>query len=817
MFPAPPSPAWDKGLGDLLHFNQVLESIGGLCLTDVGREQVLALWPATDPQQLDRHYTATAELHTLLERDSPPPLGAFPDIRPALQRLQRGAGNLTPEEFHQLRQVLLLLGPLQGFFREAAALTFWREATKHLDPWPQGLKEIDRVVDEDLSIKSTASRELQRLRGAIRKLEEQVRRRLDELHAQALRSGWAQDEPIAWREGRLVIALKASHKRKFRGLIHGHSSSGATAFVEPLEVFDMNSELAALRDDEKAEELRLLAALTDDLHPYTDDLTHSVELLHRLDAHLAQARWAVSHEAIQPVLIPEGPLELLGARNPILADLSGVQTDLSGVQTDLSGVQTERREVVPLDIRLGDPDRILLISGPNAGGKTVVLLTVGLSVMLAQSGLFVPAKRATLPLFQALYSDLGDRQSLEEDLSTFSAHLTNINAILSRCDRDVLVLLDELGTGTEPEAGAALGQTFLEAIRERGAVCLATTHLNRLKLWAQDEAGILNAGMAFDAKELRPTYRLEIGRPGASFALEIARRMGLDERLLQRAQILMPDAAVNLEELLVSLEDDRAGVQRLKAELERQLQDLEERERQLSGKESEIKAAHRRAQKDALRDAEQLVAEMNRRLEAAVAEVRSKGEGLTKEDIHGAKRVIARERRRVVDERAELTKEEPAALAIEDIRPGMWVTIKDQGRLARVERRYSNRKRVTVSVEGVRLTLPVDQLASGKAPAIEKSETTRGGGVVRVETAGPASYRLDLRGQRGDEAVAAVDKFLNRAILAGLPELEIIHGKGTGALQKRVREFLEGHPQVKAFRFADFDAGGTGVTLVELK
>ena len=446
-----------------------------------------------------------------------------------------------------------------------------------------------------------------------------------------------------------------------------------------------------------------------------------------------------------------------------------------------------------------------------------MLLTVGLSVMLAQSGLFVPAKRATLPLFQALYSDLGDRQSLEEDLSTFSAHLTNINAILSRCDRDVLVLLDELGTGTEPEAGAALGQTFLEAIRERGAICLATTHLNRLKLWAQDEAGILNAGMAFDAKELRPTYRLEIGRPGASFALEIARRMGLDERLLRRAQTLMPDAAVNLEELLVSLEDDRAGLRRLKVELQRRLQDLEERERQLSGKESEIKAAHRRAQKDALRDAEQLVAEMNRRLEAAVAEVRSKGEGLTKEDIHGAKRVIARERRRVVDERAELTKEEPAALAIEDIRPGMWVTIKDQGRLARVERRYSNRKRVTVSVEGVRLTLPVDQLATGKAPATEKAETTRGGGVVRVETAGPASYRLDLRGQRGDEAVAAVDKFLNRAILAGLPELEIIHGKGTGALQKRVREFLEGHPQVKAFRFADFDAGGTGVTLVELK
>ncbi|GAH76238.1 unnamed protein product, partial [marine sediment metagenome] len=263
------------------------------------------------------------------------------------------------------------------------------------------------------TIKSTASRELQRLRGAIRKMEEQARGRLDELHARARKSGWAQDEPIAWREGRLVIALKASHKRKIRGLIHGHSSSGATAFVEPLEVFDLNNELAALRDDEKAEELRLLAALTDALRPYTDNLARSVEVLYDLDAHLAQARWALNQEAVQPRLTPEGPIELAGARNPVLA---------------------EHREVVPLDIRLGEPNRILLISGPNAGGKTVVLLTVGLSVMLAQSGLFIPAKRATLPLFQALYTDLGDRQSLEEDLSTFSGHLTNLQAILSRCN-----------------------------------------------------------------------------------------------------------------------------------------------------------------------------------------------------------------------------------------------------------------------------------------------------------------------------------------------------------------------------------------------
>jgi DNA mismatch repair protein MutS2 len=780
----------------LLHFNQVLQSVGELCITPEARDYIASLRPTTNREHLDEHYTATAELKILLERKMPPPLSGFPDVRPALQRLLRGATVLVPEDFHGLRVVLALFKPLCTFFQEQLNLTFWPTTTHQMDPWPDGVTAINRVMDDDLTIKSSASKELQRLRVAIHKTEEQVRRRLDELHAQAHQSGWAQDEPIAWKEGRLVIALKATHKRKLRGLIHGHSGSGATAFVEPLEVFDLNNDLSTLRDEEKAEELRLLTVLTDALRPHVDELLPSIEVLYRLDAHLAQARWADQLGAIQPQIYSGGTIDFLGARNPILA---------------------AHRDVVPLDICLGDPERILLISGPNAGGKTVVLLTVGLFVMLAQSGLFIPAKQAVLPLFNSLYTDLGDRQSLEEDLSTFSAHLTNLQSILSRCGPDSLVLLDELGTGTEPEAGAALGQTFLEAIREQGAVCLATTHLNRLKLWAQDEFGILNAGMAFDARELRPTYQLEVGRPGASFALEIARRMGLDDQLLNRAQTLMPDAAVNLEDLLVSLEEDRAAIQRLKAELQTQLQDVQEREGRLSSKEEDIKAAHRRAHKDALRDAEQLVADMNRRLEATIAEVRRKGDTLTKEDIGGAKQAVTRERHRVASEREQLAREEPLALRMEDIQTGMWVTLKDQDRLAQVVKRYPGRQRVTLDVEGMRLTLPVDQLAPGREPPDKDHGTALAKtNVVGVEVTGEAGYRLDLRGQRGDEAVAAVDRFLDRALLAGLSGVEIIHGKGTGALQKRVHEFLESYPRVRSFRFADFDAGGTGVTLVEL-
>ena len=801
------SDPWSKSLGSLFHFSQVLASISELCVTSVARESIKSLWPIVDLTTLHERYTATAELLGLLERKSPPPLSSFPDIRPALQRVGMGVDALSPDEFHRVRQVLQLLTPLEQFLKEQTDIPYWQGMAADLNPWSPGLVEINRVVEDDVSgptdeqtvptIKSSASKTLQRIRSTIARREEQAHSRLADLHRDALKAGWARNEPIAWREGRLVIALKASHKRKLRGLIHGYSSSGATAFIEPLEIFDINNEIAALREDEQAEIHRLLTDLTTALEPHCADLADALELLYQLDAHLAQARWAAHHQAVQPQLAQDGPFVVTGARNPILAD---------------------HREVVPLDLSLGEAERILLISGPNAGGKTVVLLTLGLFIMLAQSGLFVPAKRAELPLCKGLFADLGDQQSLENDLSTFSAHLLNLKSIVAACGRDTLVLLDELGTGTEPEAGAALGQTFLEAIMSKGAFCLATTHLNRLKLWAQGEAGVLNAGMTFDPDKLRPTYQLRIGQPGASYALEIARRMGLDDSLLKRAQALMPDAAVNLDNLLIELETDRARQVRQETELSERTAAVARQEQQVAARTAEIQATHRRARKDALLEAERLVAGMNRRLEATITEIRQKGARLTGTEIRQAKQIFAGERQKVMDEQTRLADDEPKLLAIEDVVPGLWVMIKEQGRRGQVEQVSRGKQRVTVLVDGTRMILPLDQLAPARAPSPAENPPVAGTAIWSgTALAGEVSYRLDLRGWRGEEAVAEVDRFLNRAILANLSRLEIIHGKGTGILQKLVRESLADHPQVKSFDFANFDAGGTGVTLVELK
>ncbi len=793
--PGPPT-AWSPALGEILHFRSALETISGYCLTGSARDTVLALWPTSHLETLQERFTATGEIHQLLEQDSPPPLSTFPDIRPFLATLSKGGGALSAENLHMVHALLMTAAPVFTFLKSQEQAHYWQVRAPTLDPWPEGAKRIAKVVDDDLSIKSSASPQLRGIRQSIRRSEDRVRRRLEDIHGKALKAGWGQSEPIAWREGRLVIALKTSHKRKIKGLIHDHSSSGATAFVEPLEVFDLNNEITALREDEQAEIARLLAELTDELRPHSEALDLCVQVLQHLDVHLAQARWALAVSAVQPDLVMEGELRLTEAVNPILA---------------------QHRQVVPLTLVLGEPDKVLLVSGPNAGGKTVVLLTVGLAVMLAQSGIFVPAKEARLPLFQGLFADLGDRQSLTDDLSTFSAHLTNLRDIATLCAGDTLVLLDELGTGTEPEAGAALGQTFLERISSKGSWCLATTHLNRLKLWAQDADGIENAGMEFDPEKLEPTYQLLQGRPGASYALEIARRIGLEEELLARARELLPDAAVDLEELLISLRNDRADLDRLKTEAEAQSAELDRPEGNLTSKEADIRAVHRRARNDALNEAAQMVADMNRRLEAAITEVRTKGADLTRDDIVRLKGIVSDEKGRIRRGQAEIAEAQPSLLSPDDIRPGLVVAIPAQGSTGQVISLSRNRRKVTVQVGSGRLTVPVDQLAAAGQPEPEKAAATKAGS-VHIETAvGGGGNRLDLRGMRGDAAVALVDRFIGQAIVANLRELEIIHGKGTGILQKLVREFLDDHPQVKAFQYANFDAGGTGVTLVELQ
>lgn len=784
---------WSDDLTELLHFDQVLAEIAKHCLMAAGRELVAALRPIPDPPIRAAHLDATRELVHLLEGHQAPPLALVDDLRPTLSGRDKGGAPLSADEFGSLRTLLLVSGQVAGFFETQEACSHWRSLSPQLIPWEDGPQAIDEIIDEDLIVRDAASPALRKVRQSIRRKERTARDKLNALHAKAMESGWGQAEPLAWRDGRLVIALKASHKRKIKGLIHDYSSSGATAFVEPLAIFDINNEIANLREEEAAEILRLLTALTDLLRPFMPSVMACQEILHRLDMHLAIAHWAHDLGATDPAFSTDGRLDLTAAINPILA---------------------QRREVVPLNLTLGPADRLLLISGPNAGGKTVVLLTVGLLAMMAHSGLPVPARDALFPELRGIYADLGDRQSLEHDLSTFSAHLTNLRDIAAACGPGTLVLLDELGTGTEPESGAALGQSFLETIRERGALCLVTTHLNRLKVWGQSEAGVISGAMSFDPDALEPTFELRLHQPGASYALEIAQRLGLDKAILERARDLMPDSALELEDLLVTLQTQRAALDKQADALARRTADINAREKMVTGKEEQLAKVRRRAEKAAVAEARQLVDGVNGRLERVIAEIRERDQELTADDIRKARGVVAAISADLQNRDRALKTAAPQPLGPDDLQPGTWVEVLSQGRKGEIVQVSRNGKKVTVSIGDTRVIVPSDQLAAADPPAQSHATPVP---QTLVSTGGDVGYQLDLRGVRGDEAMQQLDRFLDRAILAGLQEVEIIHGKGTGVLQTLVHESLAEHPQVAEFHFADFDAGGTGATLATLK
>ncbi|MFC1481234.1 endonuclease MutS2 [Candidatus Neomarinimicrobiota bacterium] len=784
-------PHWSDSLRILLHLDQTLEQVADYAVTGYARQIILKLPYLTDEHELGRQFDNTMEIMVLLEQGAHLPLSEFPDPRPFVKRTEVGGVRMSTGEFVELRALLQAASLVHKFLHELTEAAIWTDAALQLDPWPEGIKAIDRIIDEDGAVRSDASPALMSIRKSISRKTVQLRKRLDQLHGEAKQEGWGQDEPVAWRDGRLVLALKSSHKRKIKGLIHGQSSSGATAFVEPLEIFDTNNEIDQLRENELAEIDRILALLTDQFRPSAEAVKICFQVLVQLDIFHARARWAYDHQAVRPTIIPDGTFSIKEGRNPVLA---------------------AHREVVPMNLALGDPERLLLISGPNAGGKTVVLLTTGLFTMLAHCGLYIPAEEVTIPLINRIHADLGDHQSLEDDLSTFSAHLTNLWDILQSGDQHSLVLLDELGTGTDPEAGAALGQTFLEQLHSLDVYCMATTHLNRLKIWAQDDVTIQNAGMEFDASVLSPTYRLNQGRPGASYAMEIARRLGLPKDLISRAESLLPEASVGLEELLFTLEEDRQRLSEERAALKQHMDQIERQAKAIAVKEKTIKSAHRNAKRDALREAEAMVNEFNRRLEATVRDVRQKGKELSSDDIKQAKTTIKRERDKIDRASKELRVETEQVIPTGELKVGSWVTIEGQGGRGEIIKMTRNKDRATVLVGAAKLSVTIDQLQPAAPPDytgiehIHLQSTSSGGG-----------YQLDLRGERGDVAIAKLLRFIDQAVLANLGELEIIHGMGTGILQKLVHEALDGHPQVASFSFANFDAGGTGATIVTIR
>ena len=763
----------------IMEYDRVREMLAGCASSLIGKERAQTMLPTSDFDEAVEWIQQTTEAVTVLATAAPPFGGIF-DIRPHLKKVKMGAV-LDLDEITSIMSTLYAMRNIKHFFRdsevEAPTLRSWARSIEILG---QLERLLHNTVDEHGAMGEDASVELRRIRRELHAAQAHIKERISSILHNAEYQKFFQDAIVTVRDERYVIPVKQEYRSRFPGIVHDQSATGATLFIEPMAVVELNNDVKQLT------------------------LAENCRILGDLDFAFAKARLAQMMEANRPELNREGRTDLREARHPFIA----------------------KDKVVPIDIRIGEDYRMLLITGPNTGGKTVSMKTLGMMVLLAQSGCYLPtAPDPVIAVYPNIYADIGDEQSIEQSLSTFSAHMTHIVRILKRVEEDDLVLLDELGAGTNPEEGAALAIAILEKLLQLRATTVATTHYSELKTFAYSREGIENACVEFDVKTLRPTYRLLIGMPGASNAFAISRRLGLSESLILRAQQLVKADHAQFEHVINELENEKMMYEQRNADiLERQ-----QRVTELEAKVARTKEELAKKKGDFIRKAREQSAAMVRR-------TRRESEAIIKElkeqfDDQG----IKRRQQAIQDARAKLNeafeKSRPGIMAQKGVGKAVSLKTIQPGDIVYVKK--LDQKGTVLSVQGKELTVQIGALhtkvkasacrfldhapketkAAG-APAASSSRRQSNAFMQKTQTIG---REIDIRGMMVDEAEVAVGKFLDDAVMAGLSQVLIIHGKGTGALRKGIHAYLNHHRNVQSFQFADITAGGTGATVVELK
>ena len=778
-----------------LEYEKIRARLSSYTSSQLGKSLVMSLQPSNDFDEVERLLQETAEAVEILKFTAPP-MGGIADIRGYLDKAKKNIV-LTLPELAAVRNTMYGMRNLKRFFKELEAdFPLLKEWAHSLEILGQLERELENTLDEHDNLRDDASVELLRIRRQLRSSQAQIKKTIGSiLHSQQYQK-FFQENLVTMRGDRYVIPIKQEYRSQFPGIVHDRSSSGATLFIEPLAVVELNNDIKQLTLEEQQEIERILQHLTRLIDRENEVLAANCRILAKLDFTFAKAKLAEDMEAVAPELNTENIIRLEGARHPLLA----------------------KEKVVPIDIVLGEGYSMLLVTGPNTGGKTVCMKTLGLLVLLAQSGCFVPAKTgAQLPVFHNVYTDIGDEQSIEQSLSTFSAHMTNIVGILQKVESDDLLLLDELGAGTDPEEGAALAMAILERLLQIKAAVMATTHYSELKTFAYTREGIENACVEFDVETLRPTYRLLLGIPGASNAFAISRRLGLSEAMVLRAKQLIQADHAQFENVINQLEQEKIMYAQRNAELrEREIQvsKLEEKVRALR---DEVTAKKTQIIRKAKEESASLIRKTRRESEEVIKQLK---EQFNDQGIKKRQQAIqqARETMKEASGRVRLKNvnkydfQDKIDLATLEIGDTVYVVSLDQkGTVAAI-----SGKELVVQLGSMNMTVPAKKcrFVAHHAPVKQQKQAKAGGFVQKTMN---VHRDIDIRGLMVDEAVVMLDKFLDDAMIAGLSQVLIIHGKGTGALRKGVHAYLKRHNNVLSYNFADMAEGGTGATLVELK
>jgi len=817
---------YPASLEEKLGFDVVRARLEGLVQSPLGQEQLDDMVPARTMDWLRAELDRVEELQGAFQYGDSVPLSPMYDLRDALRRAAPEDAYVDPEDLQAIRRTHVTLRRLKKHFgTRKEDYPQLARAVERITPLPDLEEHVASILDEDGSIRDDASPELQRLRRQIRKREEELRKTLDKALRRAVREGHATGEQATIRGGRMVIPVRASAKGKVEGFVHDRSASGQTVYIEPAACLELNNEVRELKSAEQAEIERILREATDHVRAESNAIEVNLKVLAQFDLLRAKARFANRLEAVVPKLNDEGRIELYEGRNPVLQlhfETLDEDTETEGRAPGEEGA-IPPREVVPLDLDLGDDFRTLVITGPNAGGKTVAMKTVGLFSLMLAYGLPLPAApHSSFPLFDRIVADIGDEQSIEDDLSTFSSHVSNLRHMLEAAGDNTLVLIDEAGTGTDPDEGAALAQAVLERLTDAGARTIATTHHGTLKTYAHETEGVENGSMEFDQETLRPTYRYQEGVPGSSYAFEIARRMGLADNLLERARELAGTQKTAMENLISTfeqrtqqLEDELYEARTAREKAETQQQRYEEKVQKLEKEREEFR-------RQALEEAERIVEEANARIENTIREIK---EAQADPDSHREKEARQRlkeykedlhERREEAASDAEEAAPaagngEPQTAPAEPIEEGDRVVVDDGSTAVEVQEIEDGEAHVVVGSMHMRVSLDRLTRVGGSSP--EPAQQTGGGTEMAALEASPS---IDVRGERVDEARRRVQHFLDDAVAAGLDTVEILHGKGTGALRAALHEMIADRPDIADYRKAPIEEGGAGVTKVDL-
>ncbi len=785
-----------------LEFDKVVLYASQLCLSAMGRDQLLAAVPQRDRQALVTELERLLELRNLLQEGMALPFSYLPDTRPLLKKLELLGSYLETEELQDIYHLLFSSVQLRKFMvlnREVYPLL--NEFTLQL--WLESALQagIRRIIDEQGRVRDTASDALLMIRGELLSSRELIRRRMERLLRRSQESGWLMEERVAIKNGRLTLGLKVEYKYKIAGYIQDYSGSGQTVFIEPAETLEISNRIQDLQISERREIERILKEMTGEIRQERHNIQHNEALLAAFDALYGRARFAVETHAVLPSITEGQALRIVKGYHPWLL------------------ISHRQKEVQPLDLILDVEERVLVISGPNAGGKSVAMKSAGLLCCMLVHGYLLPCSESSVyPLFRDIFIEIGDDQSIENDLSTFSSHLGAIKTILDGAGSRDLVLIDELCAGTDVEEGGAIARAVIEELLSRATKSIVTTHLGELKAYAHERAGVVNGAMEFDRAELLPTFRFVKGLPGNSFAFAMMKRMGFAGKMVERASSFMLHERIGLDRMLDDLSRMFEENRLLKQQLELDKADMEKREFSLRQDEKAFEQKRRNAKLGASRELQKELEEARQEIREILQEV--KAAPTDEKIVHVARKKLGIKKQQAEKSESLLrARAEAVAKVDRTIRPGDLVSILDTNTSGEVESVHG--ESVVVLCGNFRLTTALKNLEKTSKTQAKKSlrqpEPRQQKSSWSAMTTGIESTKLDVRGLTADEATLKIERFLDTMRLNRIYAAMILHGKGTGSLRKRTAECLQQHPAVKSFRLGEWGEGGDGVTFVELE